>query len=178
MEKGTNYISHLVYRFRLLILLKDQSMRRFKSIICLISAMGLLTGCDLSYTVSEFWICNGAGQPLYIESDIRSDLSSEKRCFVLEEGEEVLLAKSPRYEHIQSSYLPLSHCVYNEEANVRIYHIGDNGEKRLVRTWYYSDRGKPGRELFNENCLSQEVHSFPDGGSFPSFVFVILPEDI
>lgn len=155
-------------------------MRRFNFLSYLISAMGLLTGCDLSYTVAEFWICNESGQTLYVESDIKSNLSFDMHSFVIEAGEnnKVLLAKSPRYEDTQLSYLPLSQCIENEEARVSIYTIGDHGEHNLVRTWYYSDGDKPGRELFNENCLLQDFHSFPDGGCFPSFTFVILPEDV
>ena len=155
-------------------------MRRFKFLSYLISAMGLLTGCDLSYTVGEFWICNESGQLLYVESDIASELTSEKRGFLLEEGEanKEPLAKSPRFEGEQASCLSLSHCVNNEDAKVIIYTLGENGEKHLARTWYYSDRDKSGRELFSEKCLAQGGYHLHDGGSFSSFTFVVLPEDL
>ena len=76
---------------------------------------------------------------------------------MLEEGEGnmEILAKSARYEDMQS-YLPLSHCINNQDAKVSIYTVSDDGEKQLVHTWHYSDRDKDGRELFNEKCLSQE----------------------
>lgn len=143
-------------------------------------AIGLLTGCDLSYTVVEFWICNESGQTLYVESNIVSALTSDKRCFTLEEGDmnAELLAKSPKYQGFQSSYMPLSNCINNEGAKVSIFTIGDNGEKHLVRSWNYSDRNNTGRELFSESCLSQRVQTLVDGGCFPSFTFIIQPEDL
>ena len=154
-------------------------MRRYNSFLGLLVILGLLTGCDLSYTVSSLWICNESGQPLYVESTIKSELTSTDLCFMLEEGEGnmEILAKSARYENMQS-YLPLSHCINNQDAKVSIYTVSDGGEKQLVHTWHYSDRDKEGREIFNEKCLSQGGDSTPDGGYFPTFTFTILPEDL
>ena len=155
-------------------------MRRHYLLLSIFVTLVLFTGCDLSYTVAELWMCNESGQSLYVESEIVSEHTSEKLCFPLESGDEnkVLLAKSPRYEGSQSSYLPLSHCIKNEDAKVSIYTVAESGEKLLVRTWYYSNRNNAGRELFNEKCLSRDIQSFPDGGCFPSFTFIIIPEDL
>ena len=140
-------------------------------------AFVLLTGCDLSYTVGQLFIRNESGQSLYVESNIVSEHTSETCCFLLEVGDEARLGKSPRYDG-HASYLPLSHCVYNDDAYVSIFTIDDNEEKHLARTWYYSDRDKDGKQLFNENYLDKDFSDSPDGGNFPCFVFVVLPEDL
>lgn len=155
-------------------------MKRFSIVYFLSVVLLLITGCQKSYSVCEFWICNESGQDLYVESSIVSELTSDGISFLLNEGADhaILLAKSKRYNGTSTSYLPLSCCVNNQDARVRLYTVSAEGEKHLVHTWYYSEREKGGRELFNEECLTQGFNYLLDGGHFPSFTFTILPEDI
>ena len=80
----------------------------------------------------------------------------------------------------QVTYLPISHYIFNEDAQVKIFTISDYGEKMLVKTWKYSDRNNGGRGLFNESYLESGDFSGTgvDGGCFISIRFVVLPEDL
>jgi hypothetical protein len=150
-------------------------------------AMLLATGCVKSYTIGTLYIRNESGQVLYVESTIQSDLTEAPMQFTLLEGtdeipnnNDVAIARTKRLMGEQTTYLPISHYVFNEDAQVNIFTVSDDGEKTLVRTWNYSDRNKNGREFFKESCLGSGDFDGAgvDGGCFISFRFIVLPEDL
>lgn len=149
--------------------------------------MLLTTGCVRTYTVGSLYIRNESGRILYVESTIKSALTDNPMQFSLLEGadeipnnNDVEIARTNRLMDEQTAYLPISHYVFNEDAQVKIYTLSDSGEKTLVKTWNYSDRGKSGREFFNESCLESGDFNGTgvDGGCFISIRFVVLPEDL
>ena len=153
----------------------------------LLLIMLLTTGCVKSYTIGSFYIRNESGQILYVESTIKSALKDTTMSFTLLEGtddipnnNDIEIARTARFMGEQTTYLPISHYVFNDDAQVRLFTISNNGEKTLVKTWKYSERNKIGRELFNEANL--ETGDFNgagmDGGCFISIRFVVLPQDI
>lgn len=159
-------------------------MRYIKSLFI---AMLLTTGCVKPYTVGGLYIRNETSQTLYVESTIQSALTDNPMQFLLFEGtddipnnNDVEVARTKRLMGAQTTYLPISHYIFNEDAQIKLYTIAENGEKTLVKIWKYSDRNNSGREFFNESCMESGDFSGAgvDGGYFISIRFVVLPEDI
>lgn len=155
-------------------------MRSFKLLFVVGLLTFILSGCTKEYISSVLTISNETGEDLWVESNIVSTEYSDPKNFEMSKDipyRHEVLARSVNYEN-GSVDLPLSSCVYNEEASVSIYREGDTGEKILVQQWRYAERHEDGRNLFNESNLERQTYSNVAGHTIVSFHFTILPEDI
>lgn len=158
--------------------IRQKSMRNY-NIICLVGLIAFfMSGCNKPNNLCDLSIINETSEDLWIESSIVSSYSDNTILIPLQVGKDhrTRLAQSD-WTH-SNGLLPLSACVYNKDACVKVFKMDSAGAKTLVHVWHYTDRNEDGHELFSESCLEKHIVEYVDGAVSISYIFTILPEDI